>query len=249
MKLHYGILTLAVSLAVGACTSTNSTWHDTRGTEDTYGRQYNDKNRVVSDSSSIEMRSSAINPTPAPIASSARDVDAMHQPLRDNPQSPGAGNQRELSANLSANDRQFIITAMAGGQYEVNSSDKAGTHSSSVQIKTLAQHMIDDHNKANQQLKDLASRKGFTSPVGVTTDQIAMLARLDKLNGADFDAEYLRQQKQAHEDTIAAFQNESTRGDDKDVRDWASATLPSLRNHLDMVNALNANNTNVGMAH
>jgi len=249
MKLQYGILTLAVSLAVAACTSTdNTTYRDTRGTEDTYGRQYNDKNRVVSDSSSTEMRSSAINPTPAPI-NSARDVDAMHQPLPDNPQSPGAGNQRELTANLSAADRQFIISAMAGGEYEVNSSDKAGAHSTSAQIKTLAKHMIDDHNKANQQLKDLASRKGFTSPVGVTTDQMDMLARLDKLNGPDFDAEYLRQQKQAHEDTIAAFQNESTRGDDKDVRDWASATLPTLRNHLDMVNALNANNTNVGMAH
>ncbi|HEY4330188.1 MAG TPA: DUF4142 domain-containing protein [Phycisphaerae bacterium] len=152
----------------------------------------------------------------------------------DNPQVAGNDKTRGIS-NLSADDMQFIRDANAGGMYEVNSSEKALLKSSDTNVKNLAQHMIDDHQKANSQLTALASRKTGATFGGVTPDQLNMLSQLDKLSGTDFDREYLRQQKTAHEDTIAKFQSESNSGNDKDLRDWATSMLPTLRDHLQMV--------------
>jgi len=68
------------------------------------------------------------------------------------------------------------------------------------------------------------------------------------LNGSDFDREYLKQQQQAHQDTIAKFEAAANSSADRDIRDWAAATLPKLRDHLAMINNdLNGGtNTNIG---
>ncbi len=63
-----------------------------------------------------------------------------------------------------------------------------------------------------------------------------MLSRLDGLSGSDFDKEYIAQQRQAHEDTIAKFQVAVNSSTDRDIRDWAAQTLPTLRGHLRMIN-------------
>jgi putative membrane protein len=160
------------------------------------------------------------------------DPDA-HGTLADNPQVPG--NQKSTMSSLTEADRTFVITALSAGQYEVTAANKAQIRSSDQQIKDLAQHMSEDHMKANSQLTNLASRKGITAPTGLTVDQIAQLSQLDKLNGADFDREYLSQQRQAHTEAVRIFEDASKTANDKDVRDWATATLPTMEGHLDMV--------------
>jgi putative membrane protein len=168
-------------------------------------------------------------------------------PAVSNPNDPQLrhGNDKtDISVALNDVDRAFLQEAASGGMYEVQSSQKALAKSADGRVKMIAQHMIDDHTKANSQLAALAQRKGVEVSTLPTTQQTAMLARLDQLNGAEFDREYVSQQRTAHQDTIAKFQTASTSGKDRDVRDFAAQTLPILRSHLSMIN--NENSTNVG---
>lgn len=154
------------------------------------------------------------------------------------------GNDKTRIANaLNSQDQQFVLDAAGGGLYEVQSGQKALLKSTDANVKMIAQHMVDDHTKANTALMALAQRKGIPAASLVpNADQVGKLGKLDNLNGAEFDREYLSQQRAAHEDTIAKFQAEASNGFDRDLRDFASATLPTLRGHLDMING----NNNIG---
>ena len=94
--------------------------------------------------------------------------------------------------------------------------------------------MVDDHSKANDELKDLASKKNVTLPTDVDAKDKATMDRLSALNGAAFDKAYMRHMVSDHKKDISEFQKEASSGSDTDVKSWASKTLPTLQHHLQM---------------
>jgi len=175
-----------------------------------------------------------------PSRPSGQPNDATSGTVMNDTQLQHGNDKTRISNALNSQDQQFLLDAAGGGLYEVQSGQKALLKSNDANVKMIAQQMVDDHSKANNALTALAQRKGVPSASLIpNADQVAMLAKLDSLNGADFDREYLTQQRKAHEDTIAKFQAEANNGFDRDIRDFASATLPTLRGHLDMINGTN----------
>jgi putative membrane protein len=214
MSPKHGILTLAISIALAGCASDNAGWRDTSGTDTNH---YNNNNTYATNTGSG---------------------------LPDNPQVAAVNDKNRAFSHASEADMAFIRDAQAGGTYEVAAGQKALLKASDQSVKNIAQHMVDDHTKANLQLNNLASRKGLPDTSSMTASQIDMLSQLDRSNGADFDRLYLSQQVSAHQDTIAKFESASANANDKDIRDFASATLPTLRDHLNM---LQGRTTNMNM--
>jgi len=125
----------------------------------------------------------------------------------------------------------------AGGLYEVQSGHKALVKSSDANVKLIAQHMVSDYTKSNYALTSLAQRKGMSLATLVpNAGQTQMLTKLDGLAGTEFDREYINQQRLAQTDLIAKYQAQASTGSDRDLRDYASATLPALRGNLEMIN-------------
>ena len=62
--------------------------------------------------------------------------------------------------------------------------------------------------------------------------------RLARMNGADFDREYLAMAVSAHEDEVKDFQKKSRDASDPDVRAFAAKELPTLQSHLDRAQSL-----------
>jgi putative membrane protein len=61
-----------------------------------------------------------------------------------------------------------------------------------------------------------------------------MVSKLSALSGAEFDRKYMDEMVKDHEKDVAAFERESTKGSDPDLKAWAAKTLPTLREHLQM---------------
>jgi putative membrane protein len=146
----------------------------------------------------------------------------------------GKGSNGMARGSATTMDRQFFMDAAAGGTYEVQSSRLALQKSNNDGVKRFAQHMIDDHTKANDELAGLARSKNVAVTPAPNQMQQDMLNRLQGLSGTQFDQEYLRQQRMAHQDTIQKFETAANSGSE-DVKMWASKTLPTLRQHLQMV--------------
>jgi putative membrane protein len=129
----------------------------------------------------------------------------------------------------------FAKTAAQGGMAEVQMGKLASERGGSAAVKLFGQRMVDDHTKANMELNQLAARKNMQLPQELSAEQKSMLDKLSKLAGEDFDKEYVSAMVEDHEHDVEEFQTQSEKGDDPEVRAFAAKTLPTLRDHLQMI--------------
>jgi len=135
----------------------------------------------------------------------------------------------------NAGDRPFVMEAAMGSMAEVELGKLAGEKAMSDKVKAFGQRMVTDHSKAGDELKTLASSKQITVPASLDAKHQAMHDRMAKLSGAAFDRAYVRDMVADHKKDVAAFTRESMSGKDSDVKAWAAKTLPTLREHLQMI--------------
>ena len=141
---------------------------------------------------------------------------------------------KKEAATLSEGDKAFMLEAASGGMAEVELSQMAKEKSKNADVVKLAQHMVDDHSKANGELTGLAARKGVTLPAELSPKHKETREKLARLTGAAFDKEYARVMVKDHEETVALFQKEAGAGKDPNLVPWVKQTLPALEGHLKM---------------
>ena len=138
-------------------------------------------------------------------------------------------------AKMSSSDQKFMMMAAKGGMAEVEMGRLALQKSSNDSVKQYAQKMIDDHTMAGDELKQLASTKGVMLPMQPDAKQMAMMAKMQNLSGAEFDMMYVKEMGvKAHQDMEKLFMKESMSGKDMDAKAWAAKILPTVRMHLQM---------------
>jgi putative membrane protein len=146
--------------------------------------------------------------------------------------------QNSRGSNLSVTDRQFIQNAAVGGMFEVQAGQIAADRATNGDLKHFAQQMMNDHQRMNTELMQLAQQKGANPPTELDMDARSQIDTLNSLNGADFDQVYITGQVKAHTDTISFFQSEANNGQDPGVKAFASRNLPMLQHHLEMIKNL-----------
>ena len=144
------------------------------------------------------------------------------------------------NAKLAHGDRKFIEDAAQGGMAEVQLGQLAAQKAQSSDVKQFGQKMVDDHGKANEQLKSIASSKNVTLPTDVDRAHKRDYDRLSKLSGADFDREYMKHMVSDHKKDVSDFRKEAKSGKDSEVKNFASTTLPTLEQHLQMAQQADA---------
>jgi putative membrane protein len=135
---------------------------------------------------------------------------------------------------VSKHDQQFAKEAAQGGMAEVQLGRLAVKNGSSPKVKEFGQKMVDDHSKAGDKLQSIAGKKSISLPADVTVKDKALMMRLSKLSGDAFDRAYMSAMVKDHETDVAEFEKEANNGSDSDLKDFASKTLPTLKNHLSM---------------
>jgi putative membrane protein len=151
-----------------------------------------------------------------------------------NPPNPIQDSAPAKPAAKTMSDKQFAREAAAGGFAEVKLGQLAIDKGSSDSVKRFAQKMVDDHTKANTELEAAAAKSNIALPTTVKPADQATYDRLSKLSGAAFDRAYARDMVQDHIHDVAAFKQEANYGKDPAIKAFASATLPTLVDHLKM---------------
>lgn len=138
------------------------------------------------------------------------------------------------SSKLSSADSDFIKEAAQGGMMEVELGKTAQDKASNEKVKEFGKRMEQDHSKANDELKKIASDKGVQLSSDLDKKHKSKMDKLTKLSGAEFDRQYMRDMVSDHKDDIKKFQNEADKGKDADLKKFASQTLPTLKEHLQL---------------
>lgn len=140
--------------------------------------------------------------------------------------------------NVSSADRKFANKAAQAGTAEINDAQTALKNADRQDVKDFAQHMIDDHTKAANQLKSIATGEGLTLPNGESAADKKQSDKLHKLSGTQFDRQYVLTERKAHKAAVALFTAESKNAKDSQLKSFAGETLPILQDHLKMITAM-----------
>jgi len=95
-----------------------------------------------------------------------------------------------------------------------------------------------DHTAANDELKEVASKKNITLPASPSKNHQALHDKLAKLSGAEFDKAYVSAMLEDHQKDVREFARVSSASGDADVKAFATKTLPTLKDHLKQVQDL-----------
>ena len=149
------------------------------------------------------------------------------------------------SREASGADQSFAKEAAVGGMSEVELGRLAVEKATDPRVRQFGQQMIDDHSKANDALKAAASKEGITLPTGTDAKHQKTMERLQKLSGSQFDAAYTEEMLRDHKEDVAAFEKEARAGSSA-VQKFAADTLPTLQNHLQMIEAIHGSSSKPG---
>ncbi|MCU1284381.1 MAG: outer membrane protein [Acidobacteriales bacterium] len=146
----------------------------------------------------------------------------------------GDNSQSASNSQLSDQDRSFIMNAAKGGKAEVELGSMANQQGANSVVKQFGQKMVTDHTDIDNRLQQIAQQKGVTLPTDLPEDAQSLKQQLSQAQGQQFDRSYMQNMVQDHQKDIAEFQKEASQGQDPDVKNFATTTLPILQEHLQL---------------
>lgn len=181
-------------------------------------------------SPTTQMPNGSASPTPG---AQNPNGSAMPDHSMDSPHMDAGASKMMKSA-----DTAFAMKAAQGGMAEVKMGKLAADKASNPDVKAFGQQMVDDHTKANDQLKSVAQEEGMTLPTDVNAKQQAMHDKLSKLSGTEFDKAYVKDMMMDHQMDVKEFTKESTSGKNPKIKSFAAETLPVVQGHLDKLKGI-----------
>ena len=178
-----------------------------------------------------------------------------------------AGTAGTTGSNVSAGDRDFVNDMLSDGMAEVELARLAKDRAASPDVKQFAQMMTEDHTKAGQQLKQVASTYAIPQDAKIDEKHKDLMDKLMKVRGADFDKEYMNAMVDGHEDAVRALRSrvdenrslgDRLTGKNPEnpasvkpepagdrvtmaINQWAAEALPVVERHLDRAKQIKEN--------
>ena len=140
---------------------------------------------------------------------------------------------------ISPTTADFVKEVAISDMFEIESSKLAQDKGNAAE-KKFGSQMVTDHTKTSTELKGLVSSGKVKDDLPTALDS-SHQSKLDKLkgeSGKDFSSDFDSDQVSAHKDAVSLFERYAKGGDNADLKNWAGKTLPALKHHLEMAQAL-----------
>lgn len=138
----------------------------------------------------------------------------------------------------SEKDQQFLRQAASDGLAEVQLGKMAAERAANPEVQRFGQRMVTDHTTANQELMAVAQAKDISVPKDLDKSHQEMAEQLAKVQGPNFDREYMQHMVADHEKAVQLFTRAAQESQDADIRAFAAKTLPTLQEHREMARQL-----------
>ena len=153
--------------------------------------------------------------------------------------------------NLNETDETFVEVAARSNMAEIEFGELATTKASDSLVRVYAQRIVDEHNAAQNELKELADDYGGIEwPNDLDEGHDEIMEDLNNAEGYTFDTLFMATQIRMHEDAINVFQTATTNATDMRVKAYANKHLPILQEHRQQADSIQmavmSNNATVG---
>ena len=155
----------------------------------------------------------------------------------------GSGDTRAAGETGALNDAGILSRIALSNQMEVQEAQLAQRQAQRAGVKELARTLEREHSASLEKVKSMQARAGSEADA---TNRAAALdgspddnADLAGKTGAEFDRAFLDRQQKLHEENIRNFENQYlSAAQDAELRALIQQTLPTLRQHLSMIERL-----------
>jgi putative membrane protein len=144
----------------------------------------------------------------------------------------------DKKADKPFDDAEFVKMTASGGLQEVELGKLAATRAKADDVKMFARRLVEDHTKANDELKKAASSAGFSIPDKMNEEHQKHFDKFREMTGDAFDKEFIKHMIKDHEEDVKSFTRATTEAKNPMIKEFATKTLPTLKEHLDMVKKL-----------
>lgn len=139
-----------------------------------------------------------------------------------------------LQKGEKIDDRTFVEKAAQDGMLEVKLGQLATQKAANPDVKKFGQKMVTDHGKANEELKKIATKFNIEVPRDLDEKHKEKLKKFSQLEGKEFDQEYMKEMVKDHMEGIKLFEQQASDGKNTELKQFASKSLPILREHLNL---------------
>lgn len=140
-----------------------------------------------------------------------------------------------LAANTKAD--AFMKKAIEGNLAEIKVGQLAQQKGASEGVRHFGAVLEQDHSKANQEAMTAASSLGVAPPSEPSSKEQKEYQKLAALSGMKFDKAFTKDMIKDHKKDIAEYKKESKMSNSQ-ASSYAQASLPTLKKHLRMAEAL-----------
>jgi len=152
---------------------------------------------------------------------------------KDSKENAEEHNDAKFDNNKEENDAQFMVDAAEINLMEIKLGNLAAEKGTTAEVKEMGKMMADAHSKSLDDLKGLAAKKTVSIPTGLSDEEENTYKKFTEKSGKDFDKDYCDMMVDGHKDAISRFEKAADKTTDTDIKNFANATLPALRKHLD----------------
>jgi putative membrane protein len=132
-------------------------------------------------------------------------------------------------------DKAFVRKALQGGMTEVQLGQLALQKSSNDDVKQFAQKMVDDHTKLGDQMKQVAQQMNVKAPDSPSSKDKSTMAKLQTLNGDDFDKAYIKDMVKDHQQDAKDFKQEAQSTTNPALKSVVVQGQQVIDEHLQMI--------------
>jgi putative membrane protein len=165
----------------------------------------------------------------ASAASSPHQKSVTHEKMTES--------KLKMASQDGAIPATFVKKAALDGMTEVELGKVAMSKAQDDKVRQFAQRMVADHGKANTELASIAKAKSLQVPTSLDAEHKSMVQALSSKSGTAFDTAYSEHMNEDHAKAIALFEGAS-KGTDAELASFAKKTLPTLKEHKQMAEAL-----------
>jgi putative membrane protein len=145
---------------------------------------------------------------------------------------PALSGDKKEQAGEKLSDAMFVMKASEGNMAEIALSKLAMKQAQNDKVREFAQHMIDDHTKANEQLKEIANKHQLKMAQELSKQHKDLHQKLSNIKGREFDGEFMASQVKAHREAANMYESHIKNSQLPEIRAYAQKTLPIVEMHL-----------------
>lgn len=163
-------------------------------------------------------------------------------------QIPGPSDQSIVTAEASprvapadaasSRSTEFLLDALRTSLAEARMGKLAAQQSYAQPVRDFGLKLESDHTAHAGEIERLLEPLNVTIPTEPSAEALSQIAALTRLTGEEFDAAFVQAAIWMHNDAIEQYGAQTHANPDRSLHDFATRSLPMLREHLARAEAL-----------